>query len=70
MSPVRFHPEAEAELAAETAYYDECFPGLGQRFLREVQAAIELAASLPEVGAPYKYHRPRFPQEIPVLDHL
>jgi hypothetical protein len=33
LKPVRFHLAAEAELAAEAAYYDERSPGLGERFV-------------------------------------
>lgn len=54
MKPARFHPDAEVELAAQAHYYDERSPGLGQRFADEVQAAIELAASLPRIGSPYR----------------
>jgi hypothetical protein len=55
VKPVRFHPEAEIEIAAEAKYYDERSPGLGERFTREVQAAVELASAFPGIGAPYKY---------------
>ena len=41
MKPVRFHPEAEVELAAEAKYYEERSPGLGERFTGEVEVAVE-----------------------------
>ena len=55
MTPVRFHPGAEVELAAEAQYYDERLPGLGERFTDEVEAAVGLASSFPLIGSPYKY---------------
>lgn len=33
---VRFHPEAEAELAESTEYYEDIEPGLGWDFALEV----------------------------------
>lgn len=35
-----FHPEAEQEFIDAVAYYEECDPGLGLDFAREVQACI------------------------------
>lgn len=55
MKPIRFHPQAELELEAEAQYYEERAPGLGERFIREVQAALEIASAFPQVGAPYQY---------------
>lgn len=66
MKPVRFHPEAEIELIAEAMYYEERSPGLGDRFIREVQAAVELASVFPRIGAPHKYGTRRvFPRKFP-----
>lgn len=66
MKPVRFHPEAEIEFAAEARYYDERSPGLGERFTREVQAAVGLASAFPQIGAPHKYGTRRvFPKKFP-----
>lgn len=66
MKAVRFHPEAEIELAAEARYYEERSPGLGERFAREVQAAVELMSAFPRIGAPYKYGTRRvFPRKFP-----
>ena len=66
MKPVRFHPEAEVELAAEARYYEERSPGLGERFTNEVQAAVRLAATLPGIGSPSRYGTRRvFPKSFP-----
>ncbi|WP_082926117.1 type II toxin-antitoxin system RelE/ParE family toxin [Halomonas sp. G11] len=45
---VRFHPEAEAELAESTEYYEDIEPGLGWDFALEVYSAIERAHRHPE----------------------
>lgn len=66
MKPVRFHPDAEIELTAEAKYYEERSPGLGNRFIREVQAAVELASVFPRIGSPHKYGTRRvFSREFP-----
>ena len=39
MNPVRFHPEAEAEMNAAAAYYEAQQEDLGRRFLAAVQDA-------------------------------
>lgn len=44
---VRFHPEAEAELAESTEYYEAIEPGLGWDFALEAHSAIERANSHP-----------------------
>jgi plasmid stabilization system protein ParE len=63
---VRFHAEAEVELAAEASYYEERSPGLGGRFVWEVQAAVELISTFPRIGAPYRYGTRRvFPKSFP-----
>ncbi|MBI5526640.1 MAG: type II toxin-antitoxin system RelE/ParE family toxin [Deltaproteobacteria bacterium] len=40
MKPVRFHSEAEAEMNAAAAYYENEQNDLGKRFLASVQEAI------------------------------
>lgn len=66
MKLARFHPEAEVELAAEAAYYEERSPGLGARFLREVEAAVGLACEFPEIGAPHRFATRRvFTKRLP-----
>ncbi|MCL4185128.1 MAG: type II toxin-antitoxin system RelE/ParE family toxin [Burkholderiaceae bacterium] len=65
MKPVRFHPAAEVELAAEARYYEERSPGLGERFVREVEAAVRLASAFPQIGPPYRYDTRRvFPKSF------
>lgn len=66
MKPARFHPEAEVEITAEAAYYEERSAGLGERFTHEVQAAIKIAWLLPGIGSPYRYGTRRvFPKSFP-----
>ena len=66
MKRVRFHPEAEIELAAEAMYYEERSPGLGERFASEVEAALELASEFPLIGSSYRYNTRRvFPKTFP-----
>ncbi|WP_293370106.1 type II toxin-antitoxin system RelE/ParE family toxin [Nevskia sp.] len=52
MTPVRFLPEAEAELLHEIGYYSEKREGVGIRFVAAVEAAIELTTRHPRGGAP------------------
>jgi len=40
MKAVKFHPDAESEMLAAAAYYEEQQPDLGRRFLASVQDAI------------------------------
>jgi hypothetical protein len=40
MMPVRFHPQAEAEMIEAAAYYEGRQDGLGKRFLAAVQDAV------------------------------
>lgn len=35
-------------------YYEERNAGLGGRFTAQVEAAVELAASMPGIGSPYR----------------
>ena len=42
-----FHPEAEAELAAAAAFYEDHAEGLGLDFAAEVHEAIERAIAMP-----------------------
>jgi len=66
VKPVRFHVEAETELLGEAKYYEACSPGLGGRFVREVQTAVALATAFPGIGSPYKYGTRRvFPKKFP-----
>jgi toxin ParE1/3/4 len=40
MKPVRFHPDAEAEMIAAAGYYEAQQQDLGRRFLASVQDAL------------------------------
>jgi toxin ParE1/3/4 len=45
----RFHPEAEAELAAAILYYEDQRAGLGTDLRREVEAAVGLIRQNPQL---------------------
>lgn len=55
MTNARFHGEARLEFLDSVAYCEAIQAGLGERFRRFVEAAVELAASLPFAGAPHKH---------------
>ncbi|MFH7320540.1 type II toxin-antitoxin system RelE/ParE family toxin [Desulfurivibrio sp. D14AmB] len=42
-----FHPEAEEEFVEAVAYYEDCDPGLGIDFSREIYATIQNAVDYP-----------------------
>ena len=43
-----FHPSAKIELNEGVDYYEECQPGLGLEFLKEVYTAIQLILQYPQ----------------------
>ena len=47
---VKFHPAAEKELIETSAFYDNEVPGLGERFVAEVERAITLVVERPNIG--------------------
>jgi hypothetical protein len=47
-----FHPEARTELNEAVDYYNDCRPGLGGEFVREVHAAIQNILAYPEAWTP------------------
>ncbi|MFC1707118.1 type II toxin-antitoxin system RelE/ParE family toxin [Planctomycetota bacterium] len=49
--PVRLSEEAEADLRAAMEWYDERQPGLGERFLDAVKAALQMVAANPAIGS-------------------
>ncbi len=49
MKPVRFHPEAEAELTAAVAYYEGQRMRLGVDLRQEVEAAVGLIRQNPQL---------------------
>jgi len=44
---VRFHPDAEEEVAAAIQYYEDVEPGLGQNLAVELHAAVQRAIANP-----------------------
>ena len=52
MIKFRFLPDAEAELLKEVAYFSAAGTGLGVKFQRAVEAAVEMAVVNPDGGAP------------------
>lgn len=42
-----FRPEAARELAADVGYYDEKYPGRGQRFAASVERTLALITEFP-----------------------
>lgn len=49
MKPVRFNPEADAEMIDAAAWYESQQPDLGKRFLTSVQDAINRIELNPEL---------------------
>ena len=48
MTPIEFHPEAEADMRATARWYETRSAGLGQQFLDAVNAATATIAANPE----------------------
>ena len=66
MKAVAFHPDALAELQAQAQYYEERSEGLGERFVTQVEVALSLAQSMPDIGSPYLHGTRRvFPRDFP-----
>ena len=53
---VRFHTEAEAEMNEAADYLNSESTGLGEIFLDDIQHAIDLITSHPEIAAIIKGH--------------
>lgn len=49
MKPIRFHPDAEAEMLNAAAWYDTQQKGLGRRFLTSIQDTLNRIALQPEL---------------------
>jgi plasmid stabilization system protein ParE len=49
----RFVAEARAELLEQADYDDEKRPGLGSRFINEVEPAVDFALRFPMAGSPW-----------------
>ncbi|MBI3919784.1 MAG: type II toxin-antitoxin system RelE/ParE family toxin [Armatimonadetes bacterium] len=52
MKPVRYHPEARAELIESALFYDDRQPGVGGRFLKAVEECEQRARVHPASGTP------------------
>ena len=66
---IRFHPEANRELAAALEWYDHIDPDLANSLLKELKAAVAVIRSNPLI-----YHLRanlcRFPFHLPfIIDH-
>lgn len=48
MKPVLYHPEAEEELLGAAEFYESRSPGLGLRFLDEVERGLEALRESPQ----------------------
>jgi len=45
-----FHPTASEEIVETTAYYEGEVPGLGDRFIAEVERIVEVLCDQPNIG--------------------
>lgn len=52
MKPYRFLAEAEAEVREQSRYFDEQVPGLGDRFIADVESTIQRLRQYPRSGSP------------------
>ena len=48
MKTIELHPEADSEMRAAARWYQNCQPGLGTRFLREVGRTGQRIADYPD----------------------
>ena len=60
MKPLEFHPEATAELGAAVEYYEQCSPGLGIDFRKEVEIAVLKIQAAPLRWMSYSKNTRRF----------
>jgi toxin ParE1/3/4 len=56
---VEFHPAAARELVETSAFHDNEVPGLGERFVVEVERVVSLVAELPNIGQEIEKSRRR-----------
>jgi plasmid stabilization system protein ParE len=49
---IEFHPEAEEEFIEAAAYYEARVPGLGSRFIDELETLEALLVERPGIGEP------------------
>ena len=53
---VELHPEAKLDLSESALYYELREPGLGHRFVNEIEQGIHLISSHPEIGQQISSH--------------
>ena len=58
---IDFHPEAQNEFLSTIKYYNQKAAGLGDQFYDEVQTALALLRSFPEIGSPFQKSIRKFP---------
>ncbi|MDZ7693633.1 MAG: type II toxin-antitoxin system RelE/ParE family toxin [Balneolaceae bacterium] len=51
---IDFHPAAQNEFLTSIKYYNKKAAGLGDQFYTEVQTALALLRSFPEIGTPFE----------------
>jgi plasmid stabilization system protein ParE len=51
VKPYRFLEEADAEFQEEIAYFDQQSPGLGDRFVADVEATVRNIREYPDSGS-------------------
>lgn len=74
MKPSIIHGDAQSEFDGALSYYEEQEKGLGLRFHREVEQAVEIIGRHPQIGSPYKttafrrYVLSRFPHIVFYLE--
>jgi plasmid stabilization system protein ParE len=47
---VEFHPDADQEFTEQALFYEGKVPGLGHRFIDEIESGLELLVSQPLIG--------------------
>lgn len=73
MKPVKFHPQAESELAESAVFYNDRLPGLGDDFLKAVKLASRQIQADPlrrplRRDGTRKVTLPRFPHAVVYRD--
>lgn len=51
MTDVVFHPAAEREFIEAARFYEECAPGLGADFIRQIERTLVQIAANPDSGS-------------------
>jgi len=54
------HPEAREEFLAATYWYEAQVPGLGVRFVAEIERCLTLILEAPQIGSPLRRKLRRF----------